>query len=99
MIQVQFLGSQGWWPLVACDTCGGPVRPEQDGLTVWSKADPPKPAASQLTKPALHVHTGDCFRRACARLDPPVGIEDLDAHLTCLVGEPAKGWRSTFERS
>jgi hypothetical protein len=72
-------------------------EPRRRGLVIWSEADPPKPAASSgLTKPALHVHAGDCDQSARERLDPPVAWEYLDAHLTFLVGEPAEGWRSTF---
>jgi hypothetical protein len=100
MIQIQFLRNQGWWPLVACDTCGGPVNPEDGGLAIWSEADPPKPATSSgLTKPVLHVHAGDCDQRARERLDPPVAWEHLEAHLVHLIGTPAKGWRSTLQRS
>jgi hypothetical protein len=95
MIQVQLL-TTGWWPVVVCDGCGGPVNPEDGGLAIWSEAGPPRPTSSELMKPALHVHSGDCDRSVRERLDVPVGCEDLDTHLTYLIGTPAKGWRSTF---
>jgi hypothetical protein len=84
MIQVES-SKIGWWPVVVCDVCGGPLSINDKTIVIWSEADPPRPAGSQLMEAALHVHEGNCDQRARERLNPPVGREDLEAHLLYLV--------------